>query len=283
MARKATNVSGHISQSKKPQERRVKPESVLLQGGLSESVQKVDLEAKVTELEALLSGTRRDLEVAKVTIGELESKVAQSSSKINELQSELPKSVPTEDLEAVKVQLESKNADLEQKLAASVPRSEANPLRATITELEMKLSRSVPKSEVDALNENASRLEATLSETREKLTLAEAKGRELDSKLSESVSRTELEAAKTAAETRISEIQTQLSESRIEADALREKLAGLEVTESELEAPMMPTEELGSTEPPGITEENSATPSCPSCNASTLQDDVYCGNCGTLL
>jgi len=280
LVRKATTVSG---QSKKSKERSMKPEVAGLQDALPESEPKVDLEAKVTELEALLSGTRRDLVMAKATIEELESNVSQSSSKIDELQSELSKSVPTDNLEAIKVQLESKNADLEQKLAASVPRSEANELRTTITELETKLAQYVPKSEVDALNENASRLEATLSETREKLTLAEAKGRELDSKLSESVSRTELEAAKTAAETRISEIQTQLSESRIEADALREKLAGLEVTESELEAPMMPTEELGSTEPPGITEENSATPSCPSCNASTLQDDVYCGNCGTLL
>jgi hypothetical protein len=24
-------------------------------------------------------------------------------------------------------------------------------------------------------------------------------------------------------------------------------------------------------------------PACPSCNASALQDDMYCGNCGTLL
>ena len=239
MARKATNVSGHVSQSKKSQERRTKPEVTGFQDGLSESVPKVDLEAKVTELEALLSGTRRDLEVAKTTIGELESNVSRSSSKIDELQNELSKSVPRDDLEAVKAQLESKNADLEQKLAASVPRSEADKLRTTITELEMKLAQSVPKSEADALNENASRLEATLTETREKLTLAEANGRDLDSKLAESVSRTELEAAKTAAETRISELQTQLSESKSEADALREKIAGLEpqVTERELEAP----------------------------------------------
>ncbi|HKM49780.1 MAG TPA: hypothetical protein VJZ75_01230, partial [Candidatus Bathyarchaeia archaeon] len=65
MARKATNVSGHVSQSKKSQERWTKPEVTGIQDGLSESVPKVDLEAKVTELEALLSGTRQDLDVAK--------------------------------------------------------------------------------------------------------------------------------------------------------------------------------------------------------------------------
>jgi len=285
LARKATNGSGHVSQSKKSQERGTKPEVTGFQDGLSESVPKVDLEAKVTELEALLSGTRRDLVMAKTTIGELESNVSRSSSKIDELQNELSKAVPRDDIEAVKVQLESKNADLEQKLAASVPKSEADELRTTISELEMKLAQSVPKSDGDALSENASRLEATLAETREKLTLAEANGRDLDSKLSESVSRTELETAKIAAETRISELQTQLSESKSEADALREKIAALEpqVTERELDTPTEHIEEIESAEPLVETGENIMTPTCPSCNASTLQDDMYCGNCGTLL
>ena len=285
MARKATNVSGHVSQSKKSQERWTKPEVTGIQDGLSESVPKVDLEAKVTELEALLSGTRQDLDVAKATIGELESNLSRSSLKIDELQNELSKAVQRDDLEAVKVQLESKNADLEQKLAASVPKIEADELRTTITGLEMKLAQSVPKSEANALSENASRLEATLAETREKLTLAEANGRDLDSKLAESVSRTELETAKTAAETRISELQIQLSESKSEADALREKIAALEpqVTERELETPTEHVEEIESAEPLVETGENIMTPTCPSCNASTLQDDMYCGNCGTLL
>jgi predicted nucleic acid-binding Zn-ribbon protein len=136
----------------------------------------------------------------------LESNISTSSLKIHELQNELSKAVPRDDLEAVKVQLESKNANLEQKLAASVPKSEADELRNTITELETKLAHFVPKSEEDALSENASRLEATLAETREKLTLTEANRRDLESKLAESVSRTELETAKAAAETRISEL-----------------------------------------------------------------------------
>jgi len=149
----------------------------------------------------------------------------------------------------------------------------------------MKLAQSVPKSEGDALSENTSRLEATLTETREKLTLAEANGRDLESKLAESVSRTELETARTAAETRISELQTQLSESKSEVDALREKIAALEpqVTERELDTPTEHIEEIESAEPLAETGENIMTPTCPSCNASTLQDDMYCGNCGTLL
>lgn len=271
--------------SRKPQEKTMEPEAVGLQDGFLGSVPKVDSETKITELEALLSGTRRDLEVAKTTIEELESNASRSSSKIDELQSELSKSIPRDEVETVKAQLESKNADLEQKLAVSVPRSEADELKSTITELEMKLGQSVPKNEADALNENTSRLEATLTETREKLALAEANGRDLESKLAESVSRTELEAAKTAAETRISELQTQLSESKSEADALREKLTGLEsqVIERELEAPTRHIEEIESAEPLAETGENITIPACPSCNASTFQGDVYCGNCGTSL
>ncbi|HMK83140.1 MAG TPA: hypothetical protein VK503_05440 [Candidatus Bathyarchaeia archaeon] len=285
MARKARNVSERVAQSEKSHERKTKPEVTGFKDGLSEPIPNVNSEGGVTELEDLLSITRRDLEMAKATIGELESNISASSLKIHELQNELSKSVPRDDLEAVKAQLELKNANLEEKLSASVPKSEADELRNTITELETKLSRFVPKSEQEAFRENASRLEAMLAETREKLTLTEANRRDLESKLTQSVSRTELETAKVTAEARISELQTQLSESNSEADALREKIAALEprVTENELDTSIEHVEETDSVEPITETGENLMTPTCPSCNASTLREDMYCGNCGTLL
>ncbi len=285
MARKARNVSERVAQSEKSHERKTKPEVTGFKDGLSEPIPNVNSEGGVTELEDLLSITRRDLEMAKATIGELESNISASSLKIHELQNELSKSVPRDDLEAVKAQLELKNANLEEKLSASVPKSEADELRNTITELETKLSRFVPKSEQEAFRENASRLEAMLAETREKLTLTEANRRDLESKLTQSVSRTELETAKVTAEARISELQTPLSESNSEADALREKIAALEprVTENELDTSIEHIEETDSVEPITETGENLMTPTCPSCNASTLREDMYCGNCGTLL
>ena len=285
MARKARNVSERVAQSEKSHERKTKPEVTGFKDGLSEPIPNVNSEGGVTELEDLLSITRRDLEMAKATIGELESNISASSLKIHELQNELSKSVPRDDLEAVKAQLELKNANLEEKLSASVPKSEADELRNTITELETKLSRFVPKSEQEAFRENASRLEAMLAETREKLTLTEANRRDLESKLTQSVSRTELETSKVTAEARISELQTPLSESNSEADALREKIAALEprVTENELDTSIEHIEETDSVEPITETGENIMTPTCPSCNASTLREDMYCGNCGTLL
>ena len=285
MARKARNVSERVAQSEKSHERKTKPEVTGFKDGLSEPIPNVNSEGGVTELEDLLSITRRDLEMAKATIGELESNISASSLKIHELQNELSKSVPRDDLEAVKAQLELKNANLEEKLSASVPKSEADELRNTITELETKLSRFVPKSEQEAFRENASRLEAMLAETREKLTLTEANRRDLESKLTQSVSRTELETAKVTAEARISELQTPLSESNSEADALREKIAALEpqATENELDTSIEHIEETDSVEPITETGENLMTPTCPSCNASTLREDMYCGNCGTLL
>jgi len=285
LARKARNVSERVAQSEKSHERKTKPEVTGFKDGLSEPIPNVNSEGGVTELEDLLSITRRDLEMAKATIGELESNISASSLKIHELQNELSKSVPRDDLEAVKAQLELKNANLEEKLSASVPKSEADELRNTITELETKLSRFVPKSEQEAFRENASRLEAMLAETREKLTLTEANRRDLESKLTQSVSRTELETSKVTAEARISELQTPLSESNSEADALREKIAALEprVTENELDTSIEHIEETDSVEPITETGENIMTPTCPSCNASTLREDMYCGNCGTLL
>jgi len=59
--------------------------------------------------------------------------------------------------------------------------------------------------------------------------------RELESRLSESVPRTELDAAKAQAESTIRELQGKLSESRSEADALKEKVAGLDSRVAEAE------------------------------------------------
>jgi chromosome segregation ATPase len=70
---------------------------------------------------------------------------------------------------------------------------------------------------------------------KEDYSYAEAKGREfegrireLESKLSDSVPRTELDAAKAEAEGRMRELQASLSESKSEADALKGKVAGFE-------------------------------------------------------
>jgi TolA-binding protein len=67
-----------------------------------------------------------------------------------------------------------------------------------------------------------------LSETREKLDAADRKSRELEYKLSESVPRRELDAAKADAKSAIHDLQEKLSESTNEAEALRQRVAELE-------------------------------------------------------
>ena len=283
MVRKTTNTSGHVTQSKKSLETTMKQESIQL----PESAPKEDF-AKVTELETKLAVSQQDLEVAKATIMELQSNISRSSSTIDELQRDLINSVPKSDLESVKSLLESTKGDLEQKLAASIPKDEADKLRTKITELETKLAQSIPKDEADTLLENARVLERALNETRQKLTLAETNRRDLETKLTNSVTRTELETAKIAAKDAISRLQKQLEESKGEADILRVKSKELEFQLAERNQEALGTHIVGAelTEFPSVnseSEENIIVPACSSCNASAFQGDVYCGNCGRLL
>jgi chromosome segregation ATPase len=124
--------------------------------------------------------------------------------------------------------LQSKITDLDGKLAASVPRSEADELRAGVVELEGELSKSVPKIEADVLLEKANRLEAALTQASEKLGSAETRMRDLECKLAESIPKADSEA-------RVVELQARLSESKSEADALKERAAGFESKVAEAE------------------------------------------------
>ena len=279
MARRAR----HESKGKKPQTP-IEPETQKLQGESSQTLQRTNSEANVSELETMLANTRQELETAKTKIQELESNASRSASQIDNLQNELSKSVPREELDAVKAQLDSKNASLEQKLASYVPLNEVKALKTTIAQLEKKLAESVPKNEASAFSENASRLEAMLNETREKLASVEADKQSLESKLADSVPRSELESAKASAETRINELQARLSESKAEVEPLEVAEPESQMVDTELEVPTEHTEDIESAEPSttGI-EENAMMPACPSCNASVIQGDMYCGNCGTLL
>jgi hypothetical protein len=152
---------------------------------------------------------------------DLEEKLLQSSAKVDELQLKLSNSAPRAELETTRSELQSKITDLEGKLASSVPRTEADELRARIAQLEAELSSSVSKAEAETVVKKANELEAALTETSGRLSSAETRIRELESKLAESIPRTDAEA-------RIAELQARLSQSKSDLDALKEKLAGLE-------------------------------------------------------
>ena len=145
------------------------------------------------------------------------SKGKRLEERVRELQAKLADSVLKAELESIKRELQSKIANLEEKLSVSVPRTEA-----------------------DALADKANRLETALTETREKLNSAETKSRELEHRLSESVPRREPDAAKAQAESTIHHLQEKFSESKNEAETLRQRVAELESriaqTEKELEA-----------------------------------------------
>jgi chromosome segregation ATPase len=168
--------------------------------------------------ETSISTSRRDLE----------EKLLQSSAKVDELQVKLSNSVPRAELETTRSELQSRITDLEGKLASSVPRTEADELRARVAQLQEELSGSVSKTEADALGKKANDLEAALTETSGRLSSAETRIRELESKLAESISKADAEA-------RIAELQARLSESKNGLDALKEKLAGLESRTAEAE------------------------------------------------
>lgn len=189
-----------------------------LQDRLGKSIPKAESEAKVNGLEAKLSGARRELEVARTTIQDLQEELSESSARIYELQDKLSKSVPRAELETLQRELQSKIADLEGKLAISVPKAEADELRVKMAELEGKLSQSVLRSEAEARSR----------ELTDRI-------RELESKLSESVPRAELDASKAGAESSIRELEGKLSESKTEAGTLRERVAGLESRAAEVE------------------------------------------------
>jgi chromosome segregation ATPase len=99
---------------------------------VAESVPKTESEARASELESKLSGTRRDLEVARSTIQDLAQQLSQSSAEIDELQGKLSNFVPITELETIKREPQSKIADLEEKLA--VYAEKANRLDAGLTE-----------------------------------------------------------------------------------------------------------------------------------------------------
>jgi len=103
------------------------------------------------------------------------------------------------------------------------------------------LAASVPRSEADAFAQKANRLEAALTETREKLGSAEARMRDLESRLAESIPKAEAESS-------MQELQGKLSESKTEADTLRERVSRLEsrvaVAERELEGARSRIKEL---------------------------------------
>jgi len=99
----------------------------------------------------------------------------------------------------------------------------------------------------------------------------EARGRELtekirdlESKLSQSIPRTELDTANAEAESRIRELETKLTESKSETDALKEKAAGLESRAAEaernLEAARQRIKELEAASGVSVTQEKPPEP-----------------------
>ena len=173
--------------------------------------------------------TRKAAETSISTLRrDLEEKLLQSSAKVDELQTKLSNSAPRAELEATRSELQSKITDLEGKLASSVPRTEADGLRVRVAQLQEELSRSVSKTEADAVVKKANELEAALNEASGRLSSAETRIRDLESKLAESISKPDAEA-------RIAELQARLSESKSDVDALKVKLAELESRTAEAE------------------------------------------------
>jgi chromosome segregation ATPase len=101
-----------------------------LQARLADSVPKAELETKVSELGTTLWRARRDLELVKANI---------------------------KDLEALKGELQSKVVDLETELAASVPRTEADALVGRANRLEAALSET--REKLDAADRKNRELE----------------------------------------------------------------------------------------------------------------------------
>ncbi|MDG7020745.1 MAG: hypothetical protein JRN23_02295 [Nitrososphaerota archaeon] len=81
-------------------------------------------------------------------------------TRVKNLESKLSGSVPRGELEALKRDLDAQVSALREELAASVPRTEADALRARIGELEERLAGSVPKGQLEKANRKVDDLEA---------------------------------------------------------------------------------------------------------------------------
>ena len=198
----------------------------------------IRITGRVHELEAELAETipRTELEDLKVTL----------EAKINDLETRLSGSVPKEEADNLQARLR----DLASKLAESIPRREADLLRGNIEELEKKLARS--KSEADALRIDLAQLHDRLTESIPKAE-SEARVNELETKLAGA--RRKLEVVRSMAEgiegqltqssTKIDELQSKLSMSvdrtelnarQVENEKLHNELSKLSGDEAQSEA-----------------------------------------------
>ena len=103
-------------------------------------------------------------------------------TRVRNLESKLSESVPKRDLEAMKGRLEGQVSTLRARLEGSVPKSEADSLRAHVGELEGLLAESVPRPQLEEASRKVDELE-TLKRA------LEAGKLELDSKVGELKSR----------------------------------------------------------------------------------------------
>lgn len=140
-----------------------------------------------------------------------------------------------------KPELEAKIGDLQTRLAGSVPKEEADTLRARLRELESILAVSIPSREAKAELETATRkLREEIEQLKEKLAAPHprvkaqaellSKIAKLEAKLAESVPRGEVERL----HAEIAELEKKLAASKFEGDSLRMKVEQLQdrLTES---------------------------------------------------
>lgn len=164
-----------------------------------------------------------------------ETSTRRLEKRVKELEEKLASSIPKAEFDAFKSNLQLEIDDLQKMLSDSVPRADLDYVKnelQRICDLEGRLT-SVRSEETEELRARISELEKLLRltlrpDTEQDSQVLTEKIQALDPKLSESVPREEPEASEMEVESRFTELQQALSESKREADALREKISELQ-------------------------------------------------------
>lgn len=154
-------------------------------------------------------------------------------ARIEELEEKLATSIPKAEFDCVKLNLQLEIDDLQRRLSDSVPRADLDYVKnelQRICDLEGKLG-----SGDSDRSEETEELRTRISELEKLLRATPGTGLELDSRVSDDeIEAPELsesvpgEPVEMEAESRFTELQQALSESKRETDALREKISELE-------------------------------------------------------
>ena len=186
--------------------------------------------------------------------------------RIKELEEKLATSVPKAEFDTVKSNLQLEMDDLQRRLFDSVPRADLEYVKSELQRIcDLQGRYSVRGDETQELRARISELEKLLQSAPEldreqdsRVSIDEIQA--FEPRLSESAPRRELEAVRKETENRFTELHQALSESKREADALREKISELESpregssTEGSEESEITASEEAEDSEEPESTD-----------------------------